>query len=75
MNAFYRKLTRFGSLVRSTSKARKEDISDYFVVLHPAHPVLKDPGKTRPELSFVENCPRAVKREVSGLWNQVFGDQ
>jgi len=73
MNAFYQKLTKFGTLVHSTSRAKKMDISNYFTVVHPAYPVVKDTDTARPAIRFEDKCPRAVKREVAGLWKMVFG--
>lgn len=73
MNAFYQKLTEFGTLVNSSSRVKKMDMANYFTVLHPAHPVLKSSDTPRPGIRFEDSCPRAVKREVAILWNMVFG--
>jgi hypothetical protein len=73
MNAFYEKLTQFGTLVHTTSHAKKLDMANYFIVMHPAHPVVKNSDHTRPAIRFTEKCPRAVKREVATLWKMVFG--
>ena len=74
MNAFYRKLTKFGSLVRSSSRERQLDMADYFTVLLPAHPVVKNPERFRPELTFNDGCPGSVRNEVASLFNKAFGD-
>lgn len=74
MNVFYKKLTKFGSLIRSSSRERRLDMADYFTVLLPAHPVVKNADKERPELSFNDSCPGPVRHEVSSLWARVFGD-
>lgn len=73
MNAFYQKLTEFGTLVHTSSRAQKVDISNYFTVVHPGHPVVKDIDTARPAIRFNDKCPRSVKREVAGLWKMVFG--
>ena len=73
MNAFYQKLTEFGTLVHSSSHTKKMDMANYFTVLHPAHPVVKNSDKARPGIEFTNGCPRAVKREVAVLWKMVFG--
>lgn len=73
MTAFYKKLTRFGRLVHERSRDKKVDISNYFTVMHPGHPVVKNSDTAQPSLRFEEKCPRYVKREVSELWKSVFG--
>ena len=73
MNAFYKKLTEFGTLVHASSHTKKLDMATYFTVLHPAHPVVKNSDKARPDIRFDDGCPRAVKREVAVLWKMVFG--
>ena len=73
MNAFYQKLTEFGTLVHTSSRAKKMDMANYFTVVHPAYPIVKNTEKTRPGIRFSESCPRAVKREVAVLWKMVFG--
>jgi hypothetical protein len=73
MNALYKKLTKFGSLVYSKSKSKKTDISRYFTVLLPGHPIIKNSDRENPELEFNEACPPAVKNEVAELWQKVFG--
>ncbi|PTQ94907.1 hypothetical protein C8P68_106121 [Mucilaginibacter yixingensis] len=75
MNAFYRKLTKFGSLVMSCSRERQLDMADYFTVLLPAHPVVKHPERFRPELTFNDGCPGAVRNEVAILFNKAFGEE
>ena len=73
MNAFYQKLTEFGTLVRTTSYAKKLDMANYFTVMHPAYPVIKTEDTPRPAIRFTQGCPRAVKREVATLWKMVYG--
>jgi len=71
MHPFYQKLARFGRLVNITSREKNMDIASYFTVVHPAHPVFND-ADVKPDIQFAEQCPRAVKREVIILWQQVF---
>jgi hypothetical protein len=73
MNAFYKKLNEFGTLVHASSRTKKMDMADYFTVVHPAYPIVKNTEKTRPDIRFNDGCPRAVKREVAVLWKMVFG--
>jgi hypothetical protein len=73
MNAFYQKLNEFGTLVHVTSHAKKLDMANYFTVMHPAHPIIKNTEQTRPAIRFEDSCPRSVKREVAMLWKMVFG--
>ncbi|QKJ31031.1 hypothetical protein HQ865_15130 [Mucilaginibacter mali] len=73
MNAFYKKLTQFGTLVHHTSHEKKLDMANYFTVMHPAHPIIMDEEDTRPAIRFKERCPQSVKREVAALWKTVFG--
>ncbi|GAB3912073.1 hypothetical protein [Mucilaginibacter boryungensis] len=73
MNAFYQKLTQFGTLVHTSSSVKKMDMANYFTVMHPAHPIINDEESPRPAIRFEEKCPRAVKREVAILWKMVFG--
>lgn len=73
MNSFYQKLTRFGTMVNTTSRERKMDMANYFTVLHPAYPVFNDNEQVKPAIQFSKRCPSAVKREVAQLWKSVFG--
>ena len=73
MNIFYEKLTKFGSLVYTSSRTKQMDMAHYFTVVHPAYPVVKHPEEVRPGLQFSRGCPKAVKAEVCNLWRIVFG--
>lgn len=73
MNAFYQKLTQFGTMVHTSSREKKMNMANYFTVVHPAYPVLNDNDQARPAIEFNEHCPRSVKREVAFLWKSVFG--
>lgn len=73
MSPFYQKLTHFGTLVNSASHAKNIDIANYFTVLHPAHPIVKDSETARPGIRFSRRCPQSVKREVAVMWKMVFG--
>jgi hypothetical protein len=72
MNAFYQKLNLFGSLVQGISQTKNIDMANYFIVVHPAHPIVKNSETTRPGIRFNDRCPRAIKREVAMLWKMVF---
>ncbi len=72
MNTLYQKLNEFGTLVYTTSRTKNMDMADYFTVLLPAHPVIKNTDQTRPNIRFNDGCPWAVKREVATLWRRVF---
>jgi hypothetical protein len=72
MNAFYQKLSQFGTLVRTSSTAKKMDMASYFTVMHPAYPVISDKAP-RPAIRFTQDCPRNIKREVATLWKMVYG--
>lgn len=73
MNAFYKKLTRFGTLVNTSSHAKNVDMANYFTVVLPAYPVLKDTEQERPDIQFSDGCPEVVEQEIVNLWNTVFG--
>lgn len=73
MNAFYQKLTQFGTMVHTSSREKRMDMANYFTVVHPAYPVLNDNDQAKPAIRFSERCPRSVKREVGLLWKSVFG--
>lgn len=73
MNAFYQKLTQFGTMVHTTSHKKRMNMASYFTVVHPAYPVLNNNDQAKPAICFSERCPRMVKREVGLLWRSVFG--
>ncbi|MES2277988.1 MAG: hypothetical protein V4592_18310 [Bacteroidota bacterium] len=73
MNVFYQRLTEFGTLVHSSSHTKNMDMANYFTVMHPAHPIIKNSENTRPGIRFSDKCPRSVKLEVALLWKLVFG--
>lgn len=73
MNPFYQKLTYFGTLVHTLSRRKKLDMANYFTVVHPAYPVVKDTDQVRADIRFANKCPKAIKQEVGVLWHMVFG--
>ena len=48
MNAFYQKLTQFGTMVHTSSREKKMNMANYFTVVHTAYQVLNDNDQARP---------------------------